>query len=135
MPGETTGKLIFIYNADSGVKNGLFDIAHKIFNPDTYQCHLCELTFGAFRERSIWKKFRSAHDTSMEFIHKDEFLKVYASKFLPAYSYPLILEETASDLTIFMGTEEINAISGTKELIKAIEQRMQGLSWGNTVDR
>ena len=31
-------KLIFVYNADSGPVSGLFDIGHKLFSPDTYQC-------------------------------------------------------------------------------------------------
>ncbi|WP_273567857.1 hypothetical protein [Maribacter halichondriae] len=51
-------KLIFIYNADSGFRNAIIDGAHKILSPNTYECNLCELTFGAFTENKVWAKFR-----------------------------------------------------------------------------
>ena len=31
-------KIIFVYNADSGLVNGLIDWAHKIVSPETYSC-------------------------------------------------------------------------------------------------
>ncbi len=60
----------------------------------------------------------------MEFLHKDEFLKTYASKFMPAYTFPIILEVTAHDMVIFMGTTELNTLNETKELIDAIQNRL-----------
>ena len=45
------GKLIFIYNADSGLFNTVTDIAHKIFSPETYSCNLCALTHDYFTVR------------------------------------------------------------------------------------
>jgi hypothetical protein len=33
--------LLSIYNADSGKLNALFDIGHKIVNPESYSCNLC----------------------------------------------------------------------------------------------
>ncbi|MGB5698520.1 GTPase [Muriicola sp.] len=123
MATDAIEKLIFIYNADTGLKNGLFDIAHKIFNPSTYECRLCELTFGTFREKRLWKNFRLEHTVQMEFLHKDEFLKTYASKFMPAYTFPIILEATAHDLEIFMTTKELKAMSDTQDLIAAINQK------------
>jgi hypothetical protein len=121
-------KLVFVYNADSGLKNGLLDIAHKIIDPSTYECRLCELTFGTFTEKSLWKKFRKDHKIEMEFLHKDEFLITYASKFMPVYTYPVILELTAHELDLFMETKELNAISETQELIDAIQKRLTSTS-------
>ena len=117
-------KLVFVYNADSGIKNNLLDIAHKIINPSTYECRLCELTFGTFTEKSLWKKFRQDHKLEMEFLHKDEFLKSYASKFIPAYTFPIILEVTGHDIDIFMATPELNTLNETQELIDAIQKKM-----------
>ncbi len=124
MTKDPIRKLVFVYNANSGIKNGLLDIAHKIINPSTYECHLCELTFGTFTEKSLWKKFRQDHKIEMEFLHKDEFLKTYASKFMPAYTFPVILELTAHDLDLFMGAKEMNALTETRELINAIQNRL-----------
>jgi hypothetical protein len=117
-------KLVFVYNADSGIKNGLLDIAHKIINPSTYECRLCELTFGTFTEKSLWKNFRKDHKIEMEFLHKDEFLKAYASKFMPAYRFPVILELTDHDLNLFMEAKEMNSFTETQELIDAIQYRL-----------
>lgn len=124
MDKDPIKKLVFVYNANAGIKNGLLDIAHKIINPGTYECRLCELTFGTFTEKSRWKKFRQDHKIEMEFLHKDEFLKTYASKFMPAYTFPIILELTAHDLDIFMGTIDLNTIKETQELIDAIQKRL-----------
>ncbi len=121
---EPIKKLVFVYNANAGIKSGLLDIAHKILNPDTYDCRLCELTFGTFREKSIWKKFRRDQKIEMEFLHKDEFLKTYASKFMPAYAFPVILEQTAHDLDLFMGANELNTLTETRDLIETIQNRL-----------
>ncbi|QBA65554.1 GTPase [Muriicola soli] len=104
--------------------NELFDAAHKVLNPATYQCRLCELTFGNFREKATWKKFRKKSDISMEFLHKDEFLAQYSSKFMPKYSFPIVLEITDHNLEQFLGTKEINELQSTEELIGEINQRL-----------
>ncbi len=124
MTKDPIKKLIFVYNANTGIKNGLLDIAHKIIDPSTYDCKLCELTFGTFREKSRWKKFRTDHKIEMEFLHKDEFLKVYASKFMPAYSFPIILEVTDHSMDIFMGTKDLNTFTDTQKFIDDIQYRL-----------
>ncbi|WP_229732489.1 GTPase [Muriicola marianensis] len=124
MSRESTRKLLFVYNADSGLGNNLLDAAHKILNPATYDCRLCELTYGAFREKRSWKAFREQSEATMEFLHKDEFLKTYSSKFLPAYSFPIVLEVTAHDMEVFLGTEELNALNHTDDLIRKVKVRL-----------
>ena len=39
-------KLIFVYNADSGLVNTLMNIGYKAISPQTYESKLCDLTFG-----------------------------------------------------------------------------------------
>jgi hypothetical protein len=51
-------KLIFVYNAESGKLNTLFDIAHKIIKPETYQCSLCAITHDAIKEKKAWTEFK-----------------------------------------------------------------------------
>ena len=82
-------KLIFVYNADSGMMNTLLDIGQKIINPDTYTCNLCKLTFDTFKENAKWKKFREENSHEMEYLHKDEFEEKYKVQ----YEYPLVLKE------------------------------------------
>ena len=68
-------KIIFVYNADSGLFNTLTDIGHKIFSPETYNCPLCDLTHGYFRMRKEWGDFLGQLDYELIFLHRDEFIK------------------------------------------------------------
>ncbi|WP_372944613.1 GTPase [Muriicola sp.] len=124
MSRESIRKLLFVYNADSGLGNILLDAAHKVLNPATYNCRLCELTYGAFREKRSWKAFREESNLTMEFLHKDEFLEAYSSKFLPAYTFPIVLEVTAHDIEVFLGTGELNGLNHTDDLIREIRVRL-----------
>ena len=69
--------LLFIYNADSGKLNALFDIGHKIVNPESYSCNLCSLTHGTFAERKEWKRFKESTSLDLVFLHRDEFEKQF----------------------------------------------------------
>ncbi len=100
-----TMKLIFVYNADSGLMNTLIDIGHKALSPQTYECNLCGLTFGLVSEHKQWKQFREESNTDMEFLHRDEFEQKYARKF----KYPVILKED-NDLSVAISQAELNQI-------------------------
>lgn len=117
-------KLIFIYNADSGLRNLIVDGAHKILSPSTYECKLCEITFGAFTENNVWKKFRTESDLQMEFLHKDEFKKQYASKFGHKFTFPIVLAEAENGLEVLINTEEMNQLRDAERLIDLIISRI-----------
>lgn len=121
---EATKKLIFIYNANSGTANTLLDSVQKVLSPKTYDCNLCDITFGAFTEKKEWKDFRKRSNIEMVFLHKDEFLKQYRSKWLPKYDFPIVLSEENEGLQIFMITEDLNAIETTSGFIQEIKNRI-----------
>ncbi len=78
-------KLVFVYNAGSDLFSSVADMAHKIFSPATYQCHLCALTYGNFHVKKDWKAFIDSLPVESVFIYKDQFLKQYNLFFdLPA---------------------------------------------------
>lgn len=124
MVNNTPEKLIFIYNADSGIRNQFIDAAHKILSPDTYTCSLCALTFGAFAEDKVWKRFRKTSDMEMEFLHKDEFLKKHKSKFGYKFNFPIVLAQVGDTLEVLLSTEELNALPNVNTLITVIKERM-----------
>jgi hypothetical protein len=128
--------LIFVYNANSGWLNAVVDSAHKMLSPQTYPCKLCELTHDATGQRDEWRRFRESvknTGTTLEFLHKDEFEKVYWSKWLPKYTYPIILEKTAgidayndspvsnSGFEILMEANEMRGLQDTKHLIDRLK--------------
>lgn len=70
-------RLIFVYNADSGLFNTLADIGHKLFSPDTYSCDLCMLTHGYLSERKGWRAFIEQLPLESRFLHRDEFRREF----------------------------------------------------------
>ncbi|WP_026933595.1 hypothetical protein [Christiangramia echinicola] len=118
-------KLIFVYNADSGKLNALMDSLHKVVNPSSYSCKLCELTYGAIEEKKVWKNFRENLDVDTEFLHRNEFQKLYASKFGYKFEFPLILAQTDKGLEVFLSKNEFSEIYYLEELIDIIQTRME----------
>ena len=112
-------KLIFVYNANSGKLSAAFDIAHKIISPGTYQCNLCQLTHGAFKELDVWKKFREESVTEMVFYHKDEFEHQYDTKF----EYPVVLKEEDGELVEYITAEGINSLKDVEDLIAHLKSK------------
>ena len=112
-------ELLFIYNADSGKLNALFDIGHKIVNPESYSCNLCNLTHGTFAERKEWKRFRESTSLDFVFLHRDEF----EMQFGQTFSYPIVLKKEESGLEVFVSTEELNSVSDPTKLIELITER------------
>ena len=117
-------KLIFVYNARSGKRNALLDTVHKVLSPSTYECNLCDITFGLFSEKVHWKEFRKNASVEMEFIHKDEFERDYASKFGHNFSFPIVLAAAAGQLEVLINTEELNALDDVNGLISLVETRL-----------
>ncbi|MEO0926936.1 MAG: hypothetical protein AAFY63_13795, partial [Cyanobacteria bacterium J06643_13] len=113
---QQTMKLIFVYNANSGLVNALIDIGHKAISPQTYACNLCDLTFGLLTENKQWKQFRETSGTEMEFFHKDEFEQQYRDRF----AYPVILQED-KDLNVVISQAELNQITTLDELIARVK--------------
>lgn len=123
-------RVIFVYNANSGAINAALDSAHKILSPKTYNCALCNLTHGIFNEKEEWLRFRESVDKlsnlSFEFLHKDEFEKNYKSKWLPKYSYPIILTTNqGQEIEVLASSLELSECKVTKDLISLIELRLK----------
>lgn len=112
-------KLIFVYNANSGLVNTWIDIAHKIVSPSTYSCDLCALTHDTFHERQEWKQFRENSNIDFTFLHKDEFEQQYKQLF----SYPIILKEE-DRLFPFIEANEFKSLANYKDLIELINQKL-----------
>lgn len=111
-------KLIFVYNANSGKLNAFFDTLHKKISPSTYQCNLCQLTYGSFTEMPEWKSFRENFSGEMEFLHIDEFEKKYPK----AGSYPVVYQVTDSgNLEVLLNTEQVDHFKNLQELIAFFE--------------
>lgn len=117
-------KLLFIYNANSGKWNAVWDSMHKVFSPKTYKCTLCEVTYGVVVENKLWKKFRKESAIEMEFLHKDEFFNANTyNTFGNRFTFPVVLRPINNELRVFISTDEINKLKSAEELIKIVQER------------
>ncbi len=98
-------KLIFVYNADSGLFNTLTDIAHKLFSPHSYPCTLCALTHSPVAMRGAWKAFIAGLDAECEFLHRDQFRTRYPTLEIPL---PAVLYENGGDARLCLPADSIN---------------------------
>lgn len=124
MKKAVSQKILFIYNANSGARNAVMDSMHKVFSPSTYDCKLCDITYGVISENRTWKKFRQNSLHKMVFLHKDEFAKRYASKFGYKFEFPIVLVEGEKGLEILISTQELNELKTAHGLIRILKERI-----------
>ena len=110
-------KLVFVYNADSGLFNTLTDIAHKLLSPSTYECNLCNLTHGYFAAREEWTTFLHDLDADIEFLHRDEYVDRYPDA---QVDFPAIFVNSQDELKLWIDKSVINTMSSADELMEMI---------------
>jgi hypothetical protein len=115
-------KIIFVYNADSGVFNLLSDIAHKMFSPQTYACNLCAITHSNFGMKKAWKEYLDSLENPLEFLHADEFTGQYKSKKI---SLPAIFIEENGVLKPIASADQINESKSIEDLKSIINNKLR----------
>lgn len=115
-------KLVFVYNADSGLFNTVSDIAHKLLSPSTYQCDLCSLTHGTFRVRDSWVRFlRELDGVETAFLHRDE---LPAEQPELAEQLPAIFVEREGRLEVWIDREALAELEDVEALIALVRRRL-----------
>jgi len=118
-------KLVFIYNADSGLLNAVKDYFHKKRSPDTYECNLCMQTFGSFSMKKDWKSYINTLDIPTEFLHKDEFEKKYDVK---DAKYPSTYLQNGSNMKILISVDEMNKVKSLDEMKDLVTKKLEANS-------
>ena len=114
-------KIIFVYNADSGVFNLLSDIAHKMFSPATYACNLCAITHSNFGMKKEWRAYLDSLENPLEFLHADEFKDKYK---LAKLNLPAIFIEEKSALKQIADAGQINKSKSVEDLKNIINNEL-----------
>jgi hypothetical protein len=109
---DTKNKLVFVYNADSGMFNTLKDITHKIVSPETYECNLCSITHGNFSMHSEWKSFINEIDFPVLFLHRNEAREQYGV----TDQLPAVYMESPEGLELRLDAKAINSCESIEEL-------------------
>jgi hypothetical protein len=119
---QSPSSLVFVYQAQSGLFNGLIDMAHKTFSPQTYQCHLCALTYSTFGMRKEWKQFLETLNLPCEFLHADELRRQYGASDTPL---PAIFQKKGGKLELWIDADAINACRTIDDLKQLITDRLK----------
>jgi hypothetical protein len=118
-------KLVFIYNADSGVISLVKDFWKKILRPNSYECNLCMQTFGAFSMKKDWKSFINNLNIDTEFLHRDEFENKYHIKDAK-YPSAYILEN--KNLKLIISEDEMNSVKSLDEMEILVLEKLNKIS-------
>ncbi|WP_018691502.1 hypothetical protein [Algicola sagamiensis] len=114
-------KLIFVYNADSGLLNLLKDAFHKWFSPKTYPCSLCALTWGNFSEEEKWRDFYQSLAIPCQFLHKDEFYEEWEYQ----GQFPVVFSVTNQQLSVLISPEQLNGYADLDSLMVHIKPQIE----------
>lgn len=120
-------RLLFVYNADSGIVNALRDLVHKNVSPSTYQCNLCALTFSNVGMRGDWAEFVDGIGYPVEFLHRDELRERYG---MDDVLLPVVLRKDADDVSVLIPAEEIDKLWTLDELKGLVSIRVREMREG-----
>ena len=116
-------KIIFVYNADGGILNGIKDLLHKNLSPKTYDCRLCAVTYDNFGMIREWKGFIQTLNIPAEFLHRDELEEKYKIKdvLLPA----TFLQSKEGEITLWIQSNEINTCQSLNDLKELVLNKLK----------
>ncbi|MEW6777524.1 MAG: hypothetical protein AB1405_14600 [Bdellovibrionota bacterium] len=107
-------KLVFVYNGDSGLWNGVVHYLHKRLSPETYPCQLCGLIYDGTSLNKDWLAFVKTLGLPSEFLHRDEYRKKYGER---AMEWPaVLLHEDEKLLSVVIGAGEFSGIQSLETL-------------------
>ncbi|MFB9992371.1 hypothetical protein ACFFLM_10385 [Deinococcus oregonensis] len=114
--------LVFVYNADGGILNGLKDLWVKTLRPQDYDCQLCAVTYGPLGMKREWRDFVRQLGPEVRFIHRDELRAEYGLDGVPL---PAAFERH-SDGTLqqWLSAAEMRSFATLNDLMRAVEQRL-----------
>ncbi|MFX0060201.1 MAG: hypothetical protein ACFE75_09315 [Candidatus Hodarchaeota archaeon] len=118
-------KVIFVYNANSGLVSVVKDFWKKILRPSSYQCNLCLQTFSAFGVKKDWKNFIQNLEIETEFLHKNEFEERYDFK---NTKYPSAYLYDKDNLTLFITQDEMNEVKSLEEMEALVSKKVNLLT-------
>ena len=113
--------ILFVYNADSGLIDGVKDYFHKIVKPGTYQCSLCALIYGNLGMNREWKEFVEDLPLPVSFLHKDEFSEEYPDE---KAEFPSAYIANDPFLRPLITRSEMNNSMSLGQLIRLVKERL-----------
>lgn len=125
--------LIFVYNADGGVLNGLKDLWIKTVRPQDYDCQLCAVTYGPLGMKGEWRDYVRGLGQGVRFLHRDELRAEYGVQDVPL---PAAFEVGPDgSLREWLPASEMRAAATLEDLMELVRVRLQhGAGAGASAD-
>ena len=112
--------LIFVYNADSGVLNGLKDLWIKTVTPEQYDCQLCAVTYGFGGMKREWRGFVHGLGRGVKFLHRDELAQQFG---LIGVELPAAWVQDGGELKPWISAGEMRSCRNLDELMALVTSR------------
>ena len=122
MQETDTEKLIFIYNASDDLPSISFDFIHKIISPSTYQCNLCNVTYGNVSMHKEWKEYIESFPLEIEFLYKNNYSQYY--KNLKINEFPVAYKYNGNSYQVFISKKEFDLCHDLDDLIRIMNQKI-----------
>ena len=120
---DSESRVLFVYNADSGLIAQLKDYVHKIVAPQSYPCSLCQITFGNLGMKRAWRRFVQDLPQTAVFLHRDELTGRYA--LLLSESLPAVFVEEREEISSLVTAEELNETPDLPALQAVVSARLE----------
>ena len=117
-------KVVFVYNAQSGVFSALSDYVHKLVSPDTYACQLCAVTYGNLGMRSTWKHYVEDLPAKVVFTYQD---RVRDRPMMKNAELPAAFVITDDETKLVISAEAMNRCQSEAELIALCREKIEPL--------
>lgn len=114
-------KIIFVYNADSGLINAMKDWVHKIVSPETYACSLCALTYDNLGMRRPWREYIREVGYEVEFLHRDELEGQHGIR---DAKLPAAFIQEGVKLKLWITHDAMNACQSLEELQALVQSKL-----------
>ena len=119
-------KLIFVYNGDSGIVNGLMHYLHKRLSPSTYPCALCGLIYDGMSLNRDWVSFVGTLGIPTEYQHGDDYVRRYGESTNP---WPaVLLHDGDRCIATVIGSNDFAQIESLPTLQDRLRQYVATLS-------
>ncbi len=102
-------KLVFVYNADSGILNSVIDSARKLLSING--CPLCSLTHSLAGEKREWRTCKESIGVPVEYLHRDE-LSPKTSAVI-GDQLPCVLAEAGGETIVLLDSNVISRCKGS----------------------
>lgn len=118
--------LHFVYNVDATPVALFLDFVHRLLDPATYPCRLCDLTYGRFVKKASWSRFVARLHVDAQFHLRAGFRRRFPEKAdepLPA----VFVARGPGEIRVLISAKELGAVSDLEGLEALVARRVETL--------